>query len=535
MIGTNPDVELAGPRGPRDEEVLGERALALVGRLHAELEDERQRLLAARRERQSRLDAGELFDFPAATREVRERAWTVPEPPPDLRDRRVEITGPPERKMVINALNSGARCFMADFEDATAPSWRNLVEGQINVLDAVERRIEFVAPDGRVYRLVENPATLLVRVRGLHLPERHVRVGGQTVAGCFVDAALFLANCAEPLLKRGSGPYLYLPKLESRHEARFWNEALRLCEDQLGLDRGTVRVTVLIETLPAAFEMDEILWELRERVLGLNAGRWDYIFSAIKRLRAHSWAVLPDRSQVTMTVPFMRAYTELLVRTCHRRRAQAIGGMAAAIPSRSDPAARERALAAVAADKRREAADGFDGTWVAHPDTVATAKAEFDRVLGDRPDQRDRLREDVAVEARDLLALDRTPGERTLQGLEGAFEVALRYLATWLAGRGAVAIHGLMEDAATAEICRAQVWQWLRHKAQLADGRTVAPELAREALERAYERARAGLEEVADWPALARLGEAAELVRRLVFSDEFVEFLTLPAYERLRG
>jgi malate synthase len=526
-------VEIRAPRGARDGDVLTPRALRLVERLHDELESERRRLLAARRERQERLDAGELFDFLPATADLRQGEWSVPEPPADLRDRRVEITGPPDRKMVINALNSGASCFMADFEDATAPTWRNIVEGHANVLDAVRRTITFVAPDGRSYHLREDPATLLVRVRGLHLPERHLAWAREPVAGAFVDAALFLANCADELLALGSGPYLYLPKLESHREARLWNEALRLCEDELGLERGTVRVTVLIETLPAAFEMDEILWELRERALGLNAGRWDYIFSAIKRLRAHRWALLPDRSEVTMTVPFMRAYTELLVRTCHRRRAQAIGGMAAAIPSRTDAAARERALAAVAADKRREADDGFDGTWVAHPDTVATARAEFDRVLGERSDQRHRLREDVAVTAADLLALDRTPGERTWEGLVGAFEVALRYVATWLSGRGAVAIHGLMEDAATAEICRAQVWQWLRHRADLADGRTIDAALARGAFDDAYELARKGLEAAADWPALGRLGDAARLVRELVFAHELGEFLTLPGYELL--
>ena len=377
-------VEVRGPVGGRFGEVLVDGALALLATLHRELDGERRALLERRRERQLDLDAGGSLDFLTATAPVREGNWTVAPPPPPLRDRRVEITGPTDRKMVINALNSGARGYMADFEDSSSPTWENMVGGQVNIADAVRGTIELTGPDGREYRLGEERATLLVRPRGWHLPERHVLVDGDPVAGGLFDFALFLFHNAEELLARGAGPYLYLPKLESHLEARLWNSAFLLAQDRLGLDRGSVRATVLIETLPAAFEMDEILYELREHSAGLNAGRWDYIFSTIKRFRQRPEFVLPDRSQVTMTVPFMRAYTDLLVATCHRRGAHAMGGMAAVIPSRTDRAAAERAFEAVRSDKAREAAAGFDGTWVAHPDSVPPAMREFDAVLGDR-------------------------------------------------------------------------------------------------------------------------------------------------------
>jgi malate synthase len=522
-------VEVSGPAGERFDEVLTRDALALVARLHRELEGERRDLLRAREQRQAELDAG------GSLGPVRERAgdWTVAEVPGPLRDRRVEITGPTDRKMVINALNSGARGFMADFEDANSPTWRNMVGGQVNLVDAVRGTIEHTGPDGREYRLAKETATLLVRPRGLHLPERHLSVDGEPVAGAFMDFALFAFNNAHELLERGAGPYLYLPKLESHVEARLWTGAFRAAEEALGLERGTFKATVLIETMPAAFEMDEILWELRDHAAGLNAGRWDYIFSTIKRHRTRPEFALPDRSQVTMTVPFMRAYTELLVKTCHRRGAHAMGGMAALIPSRSDEEANERAYAAVREDKRREAHDGFDGTWVAHPDSVPVAMEEFDRVLGERPNQVDRGRDDVDVSAADLLAVPNTPGEVTERGLRDNVNRGIQYISSWLRGNGAAAIYGLMEDAATAEIARAQVWQWTRHATRLDDGRTVTPQLVRELEASELERIRS---EVGDDEWFHREGRpdlSRELFERVALADDFVEFLTLPAYERL--
>jgi malate synthase len=447
----------------------------------------------------------------------------------------VEITGPTDRKMMINALNSGARGFMADFEDANSPTWANMVGGQVNVADAVRRRIEFTAPDGREYRLADDPAVLLVRPRGWHLPERHLLVDERAVAGGLFDFALFAFHNAAELLERGSGPYLYLPKLESHLEARLWKAAFELAEDALGLDHGTFKATVLIETLPAAFEMDEILWELRDHVAGLNAGRWDYIFSAIKRFRTRPEFVLPDRADVKMTVPFMRAYTELLVRTCHRRGAHAMGGMAAVIPSRTDAEANERAFAAVRDDKRREAQDGFDGTWVAHPDSVAVAMAEFDAVLEDRPHQVDRTRDDVAVGAADLLDVPATPGAITERGLRSDVNVGIQYISSWLRGNGAAAIYGLMEDAATAEIARAQVWQWVRHGAALDDGRTVTAELVRRVADEELERIR---QEVGDdewFHTEGRPRESRALFGEVALGADFPEFLTIPAYRQLSG
>jgi malate synthase len=528
------EVEVRAPVEGRLAEVLTPEALELVAALHRELDASRRELLRRREERQRELDAGGTLDFLDATRDVREGDWRVAPVPDALADRRVEITGPTSRKMVINALNSGARGFMADFEDANSPTWGNMAGGQINLIDAVRGTIEH-EEEGKQYRLAEETATLLVRPRGLHLPERHLLVDGQPIAGAFMDFGLFLFHNAGELLRRGAGPFFYIPKLESHHEARLWNDAFSLAEDALGLDRGTIKATVLIETIPAVFEMDEILWELRDHSAGLNAGRWDYIFSTIKRFRSRPDFVLPDRAKVTMTVPFMRAYTELLVKTCHRRGAHAIGGMAAVIPSRTDEEANRRAFAAVQQDKEREAGDGFDGTWVAHPDSVPVAMESFDAVLGERPNQLERQREDVEVSAGDLLNVPSTPGELTEQGLRSNVNVGIQYISSWLRGNGAAGIYGLMEDSATAEIARAQVWQWVHHAATLDDGRRVTPELVRELETSELERIR---REIGDDEWFHREGRpdlSRALFEAVALADEFVEFLTLPAYERLEG
>jgi malate synthase len=503
-------------RGERDEEILAGDALEFVADLQRTFAGGREELLAARGKRQERLLAGELPDFLGETRPVREDgSWRVAEAPPDLRDRRVEITGPTDRKMVINALNSGARVFMADFEDANSPTWSNLVEGQRNMIDAIERTIS-LDTDGKSYRLNEQTATLLVRPRGWHLPERHLLVDGEPVSGSLFDFGLFMFHSAKRALANGTGPYFYLPKLESHLEARLWNDVFVHAQDALGIPRGTIRATVLIETILAAFEMEEILYELREHSAGLNAGRWDYIFSVIKKFRHRDNFVLPDRSAVTMTVPFMRAYTELLVKTCHRRGAFAMGGMAAFIPNRRDPEVTETALAKVREDKLREAGDGFDGTWVAHPDLVPTATEEFDAVLGDRPNQLDRRRPEVSVTAAELLSVPETPVEITEAGVRQNVSVGIRYLAAWLNGTGAAAIDNLMEDVATAEISRSQLWQWVRHDRVDRD-RVV--EIADD--------------DMAALPETPRLDEARHVFEQVALADEFVDFLTLPAYELL--
>jgi malate synthase len=496
--------EVALTAAPAAEGVLTDSALDFVARLHRELNPRRLELLERRRERQAALDAGERPSFLEQTKRVRESEWRVAAAPPALRDRRCEITGPVDRKMVINALNSGARVFMADFEDACSPTWANVVEGQRNVADAVRRTIALDA-GGKAYRLNEETATLVVRPRGWHLPERHVLVGGEPVSASLFDFGLTLFHNAREQLERGDGPYFYLPKLESHLEARLWADTFALAEEQLGLPHASIRCTVLIETILAAFEMEEILYELREYGCALNAGRWDYIFSVIKKLGA----LLPDRVQVTMTVPFMRAYTELLVRSCHRRGAYAIGGMAAFIPSRRDPAVNEVALARVREDKERESRAGFDGTWVAHPDLVPVATQCFDAVLGERLNQLDRLREDIEVSASELLDFEVPGGEVTDEGLRVNVSVGTRYLDAWLAGVGAAAIDNLMEDAATAEISRAQVWSWVRA-------------------------GRFSVERVRDELAAVDAGEQAkELFAEVALTPTFVEFLTLPAYERL--
>jgi malate synthase len=488
-------------------EVLSAKALAFVELLHRELNPARLALLERRRERQRELDAGTNPSFLAETRRIREADWEVAPAPPDLQDRRCEITGPVDRKMMINALNSGARVFMADFEDANSPTWANVVQGQVNVRDAVLREIS-LETGGKSYRLNDEVATLLIRPRGWHLPERHFTVDDEPVSASLFDFGLTLFHNARRLLERGGGPYFYLPKLESHLEARLWAQAFALAEDELGLPRGSIRCTVLIETILAAFEMEEILYELRDYGCALNAGRWDYIFSCIKKFRTRDW-VLPDRVQVTMTVPFMRAYTEQLVAACHKRGAHAIGGMAAFIPSRKDPEANRVALAKVREDKERESSDGFDGTWVAHPDLVPVATEVFDSVLGSRPNQIDRRRDDIAPDGAALLSIPDTPGDITEHGLRTNVSVGIRYLDAWLHGVGAAAIDNLMEDAATAEISRSQVWQWVRA------GRFDAAQVRREA-------------------ASVEAGEEAkELFLELALAPELVEFLTLPAYTRL--
>ncbi|NEZ03756.1 malate synthase A [Wenzhouxiangella sp. XN201] len=505
------------------------RLLVRLSKRHRGRVDE---LLQQRRARQKGFDAGQLPDFPEETRSIRESDWKVAPIPKDLRDRRVEITGPVDRKMIINALNSGAKVFMADFEDSSTPTWANMIDGQVNLYDAVRRSIDFTADNGKHYQLDPDPAVLIVRPRGWHLDEKHVQVSGQAVPGGIFDAAVYVYNNARTLIDHGSGPYLYLPKLESRHEAELWEQVLTDIEGALELEPGTIKVTVLIETLPAVFEMDEILHALKSRIVGLNCGRWDYIFSYIKCFRAHSDKVLPDRAQVTMTVPFLRAYSQLLIRTCHRRGAFAMGGMAAQIPIKGDEAANEAALQKVREDKEREAGDGHDGTWVAHPGLIQLAREVFDRQLGDKPNQLHRLREDVSVSAADLVAPCK--GTITEAGLRGNINVAIRYMAAWLDGQGCVPINHLMEDAATAEIARAQLWQWARHdRGVLEDGRDIDLELIRRWQAEELEKIRADVGEKAfdDGQYLA----AAELIGEATASDDFVEFLTLPGYARLVG
>ncbi|MCW5859286.1 MAG: malate synthase A, partial [Caldilineales bacterium] len=449
--------------------------------------------------------------------------WKVALAPADLNDRRVEITGPTERKMMINALNSGAKVFMADFEDALSPTWDNVIQGQINCTDAIARTISFQNPDGKTYKLNDTVATLLIRPRGWHLTEKHVLVDGEPISASLFDLGLYMFRNAKDLLARGSGPYFYLPKLESHLEARLWNDVFVAAQHAIGLPAGVIRATVLIETILAAFEMDEILYELRDHASGLNAGRWDYMFSCIKKFRARADLILPDRGQVTMAVPFMRAYCQLLVKTCHRRQAHAIGGMAAYIPSRRDPVVNEKALAAVRADKEREAGDGFDGTWVAHPDLTPTAWEIFARTLGERPHQKERLRQDVAVEAGQLLDFRIEGGTITEAGFRTNVSVALQYLDAWLLGNGAAAINNLMEDTATAEISRSQLWQWLHNRAHLNDGRPVSADL--------YQQVRD--EELARLGEGGRLSEAAVLLDELVLNPSFIEFLTYLAYDHL--
>ncbi len=518
-------VQITGPVTPQVDEVLTQPALEFVADLHRAFNPTRQALLRKRIERQAAIDAGETPGFLPETAHIRNGDWCVAPAPADLNNRRVEITGPTERKMMINALNSGAKVFMGDFEDALSPTWENVIAGQINCSDAIRRTIEFQNPDGRTYRLNETVATLLIRPRGWHLNEKHVRVDGEPISGSLFDFGLYMFRNAQELLDRGSGPYFYLPKLESHLEARLWNDVFIYTQDRLGVPRGSIRATVLIETILAALEMEEILYELREHAAGLNAGRWDYIFSAIKKFAKRADMILPDRGQVTMTVPFMRAYTELLVRTCHKRGAHAIGGMAAFIPNRRDPEVTETALAKVREDKLRESGDGCDGTWVAHPDLVPTALEVFDQALGERPHQKERLREDVQVGDKQITAVSVPGGKITEAGLRLNVSVALQYVNSWLNGNGAAAINNLMEDAATAEISRSQIWQWLHHGAALDDGRPVTAEL--------YETIRREELEKLGGEGAARYGDSARLLDQLCLSEQFVEFLTFPAYALL--
>jgi malate synthase len=520
-------IEIRAPATAEARQIVTPESLQFLELLARHFGPRREALLQRRREVQRCLREGVFPDFLEDTREIRERSWVVAPAPADLDDRRVEITGPVERKMMINALNSGARVFMADFEDALSPPWPNVIAGQVNCAQAVRRTLEYASPEGKRYRLADQLATLVVRPRGWHLEEKHVVVDGEPMSASLFDFGLYFFHNARELLARGSGPYFYLPKLENHLEARLWNEVFDLSQDALGIPRGTVRATVLIETILAAYEMDEILYELRDHAAGLNAGRWDYLFSIIKNFRDRPEFLLPDRSQLTMTVPFMRAYTELLVKTCHRRGAHAIGGMAAFIPSRRDPEVNETALARVREDKTREARAGYDGAWVAHPDLVPVVAEVFGAVLRKQPHQKDRQRDDVVV-SRDQLVDVRIPGGRvTDAGLRGNIGVALQYLAAWLGGSGAVAINNLMEDAATAEIARSQLWQWIRHRAKTDSGERITLERCREILR--YERNR--LE--SEGGDSKRLASAAELLDSMFSAEEFPEFLTLAAYQKL--
>ncbi len=523
---TNPPqgVVIRGAMKPGYEKVLTPEAVAFVVELERTFGAERRRLLERRAELQQRLDAGWKPDFLPETRAIRESDWRVAPIPGDIQDRRIEITGPTDRKMVINALNCGANVFMADFEDANTPSWDNLIEGQINLGDAVRRTITFDDPDtGRHYSLKDKTAILFVRPRGWHLPEKHLLVDGEPMSGALFDFALFIFHNAEELVSRGTGPYFYLPKIESHIEARLWNKVFLHAQARLGLPKGTIRATVLIETIMAAFEMDEILYELRDHSAGLNCGRWDYIYSFIKKFAEDQNCVMPDRSQVTMMTHFLRSYSLLLIKTCHRREIHAMGGMAAQIPIRDDPAANEAAMEKVRADKQREAGDGHDGTWVAHPGLVAIAKEIFDREMP-QPNQIARKRQDVHVAAADLLAVPK--GAITEAGLRQNLNVGIGYIEAWLRGVGCVPLYHLMEDAATAEISRAQVWQWIRHGARLEDGRTVNAALCGELLD----------EELGKWRDTAsggRYEDAANLFRELIQARNFPEFLTIPAYDMM--
>jgi malate synthase len=522
-------VTLSAPHNERYAAILSPEALAFVAMLHRRFEGRRRELMAARELRQIELDAGSLPDFLPATATVRESDWRIAPLPADLLDRRVEITGPVERKMMINALNSGAKSFMADFEDSNCPTWANQIEGQINVCDAYRRTIEWTSPEGKSYRLADRIATLILRPRGWHLLEKHVLVDGEQVSGALFDFALSFFHNIHYLREHGSATYYYLPKMESHLEARLWNDVFLAAQAELGVPAGTIKATVLIETILAAFEMDEILFELREHSSGLNAGRWDYIFSCIKKFKHNRDFCLANRGQITMTVPFMRSYALLLLKTCHRRAAPAIGGMAALIPIKNDAAANEKALAGVRADKERDAGDGYDGGWIAHPGLVPVAAAAFDAVLGERPNQIDKQRDDVTISAADLIRFQpETP--ITEAGLAMNINVGIQYLGSWISGNGCVPIHNLMEDAATAEISRSQIWQWIRSpKGVLDDGRKVSVDLFRELM--AVEVARLKQEYGARWT--RQYDDAAAMFDRLTTDDQFVEFLTLTGYAYL--
>ncbi|MHC6219145.1 malate synthase A [Arthrobacter sp. MMS24-S77] len=512
----------------RQNEVLTPDALEFVAKLHRATAERRQELMQARHTRRGQISGGQDPRFLPETAEIRnDPNWRVAPPAPGLEDRRVEITGPVDRKMTINALNSGAKVWLADMEDSSTPTWRNVIQGQLNLTDALERRIDFTSPEGKEYKLraAEELPTIVVRPRGWHLPEKHMLIDGKPVAGGVVDFGLFFFHNARRLLAQGKGPYFYLPKIENHLEARLWNDIFILAQDLLGIPQGTIRATVLIETITAAFEMEEILYELRDHASGLNAGRWDYIFSVIKNFRTRGPRfVLPDRGQVSMTQPFMRSYTEQLVRACHRRGAMAIGGMAAAVPNRKDEAANTAAFEKVRADKTREAGDGFDGSWVAHPDLVPVCREVFDGVLGDRPNQLDRSREDVTPDDRALIDIASTEGTITETGIRNNIEVGIRYIESWLRGNGAVAIHNLMEDAATAEISRSQLWQWIYSHAITDTGEVITREWINDLLDEEFAR----LERFDD----DRFNDARSIFEEVTLAEEFPTFLTIPAYAR---
>ncbi len=519
-------IDIKGPLLNGFEEVLTEEALDFLAELHRHFNKQRLALLQKRTERQAKLDNGTLPDFLTETKAIREGEWTVAPLPADLLDRRVEITGPVDRKMIINALNSGANVFMADFEDANSPTWQNTIEGQLNLRDAIKGTIEFTNEAGKVYRLNPKTAVLKVRPRGWHLNEKHLQIDGQIASGSLVDFGLFFFHNAKQLLANGSGPYFYLPKLESHQEARLWNDVFVFAQNYLGIPQGTIKATVLVETILASFELHEILFELKEHSAGLNCGRWDYIFSYIKKFGKHADRLLPDRAQVTMAVPFMKAYSELVIKTCHQRNVHAMGGMAAQIPIKNDEEANTKALAKVAADKEREAKAGHDGTWVAHPGLVAIAKEQFDRYMP-QANQLDKKRQDVAVTASDLIAVPE--GTITFQGLKLNIDVAIQYLEAWLNGMGSVPIYNLMEDAATAEISRAQIWQWIRCEAKMDDGTPITYALFKTMLTPVLQK----IEELVGKERFenGKYQQAAELLDKLVATPDFIEFLTLPAYK----
>ena len=517
---SGPKIEFTAPVVGAHAEILTPEAVEFLGVLSAAFEHRRQELLARRKQRQDEVDAGHLPDFLPSTAAIRSQQWTVAPIPADLTDRRVEITGPVDRKMIINALNSGASVFMADFEDANSPTWSNNLDGQVNLRDAVNRTIEFTSPEGKAYKLNDKIATLLVRPRGWHLEEKHLRVNGAAISASLFDFALYFFHNAKNLVAHGTGPYFYLPKMESHLEARLWNDVFNFSQDALGIPRGTIRATVLVETIFASFEMDEILWELRDHSSGLNCGRWDYMFSFIKKFRNHPNFLLPNRAEVTMERHFMKSYVDLLIQTCHRRNIHAMGGMAAQVPIKNDPAANQQAIDKVRADKLREVKAGHDGTWVAHPGLVPVAKEIFDEHMKS-PNQIFRKREEVRVSAKDLLEVP--TGTITEAGLRWNIDVGLQYVEAWLRGLGCVPIYNLMEDAATAEICRAQVWQWIRHSAKLDDGRAVTPEMVGSATAQQLSKLKSQF-------GPGRFDDAAKVFEQMMTSAEFPEFLTLIAY-----
>jgi malate synthase len=527
QLSNLPGVEFRAPIGERDAEILTPEAMAFIVDLQRTFNKRRKALLAARRERQNRLDGGEKPDFLAETKQIRDAEWTVAPLPADILDRRVEITGPVERKMIINALNSGAKVFMADFEDSNTPTWSNLIEGQINLRDAIRRTITFADPaTQKQYKLNEQTAVLFVRPRGWHLEERHMLVDGEAMSGSIFDFGLYFFHNSKELLARGTGPYFYLPKMESHLEARLWNDIFLRAQPAIGLPTGKIKATVLIETILAAFEMDEILYELREHSAGLNCGRWDYIFSFIKKFSVDAHAVLPDRAQVTMATHFMRSYSKLAIKTCHRRNVHAMGGMSAYIPVKTDPVANEKAIAQVRADKEREAGDGHDGTWVAHPGLVPVAMEIFDRLMP-QPNQIAKQLPEYQATAEDLLRIP--DGQITESGLKQNVAVGLGYLEAWLRGIGCVPLFNLMEDAATAEISRAQIWQWVHNEVKLSDGRVVDAPLVESMIANELSQQKASVDETR----YSAYEKAANLMRDLILAPQFTEFLTLPAYERV--